>query len=372
MDTQSSSCVLGRVKHLYRCLGLTLGFAVASLPVFADPISWTSTIVTPEPSQANPSTFLGTWMRLLHLRNGSWLAATSIAGSGPNTYISLRWSNDNLRSWSVATILPKEIGRDLDNPVLVQLPDGKVLLGMRSIGGSSSRRIEVWTSADGSVSSPFVRNSALVDDVENPDATSCPFNTAASKHPLCGVWEPYFVVLPKGDVAVFYSDESQQKNKYNQVIVERVSTDDGSTWGSKTNVVSKADSTSRPGMPYVTLMKNGQFMLSYEVCDEKNRCPGGYKTSRDGVIWKPADLGKALPASNSNPIVQSLSNGMLIMVSGSHQTYWSGDYGAAWNAMVPGFDKVNAPNYGWQSIYQVGTDEIALVDGPSIRIGKVR
>jgi hypothetical protein len=303
-------------------------------------------------------------MRLLHLQDGSWLAATSIYGSGSNTYINVRRSTDDLRTWTQLTTL-SESGRDMDNPVLTQLRNGNVLLSNRSVVNGTSTRIEVWTATNVLQSNPFTMNSQYVDDIENPNSTTCPFNHPPT-HPLCGVWEPHFVVLRNGSLAVLYSDEGLQQQGFNQVISEKVSTDGGETWGAKSVIVSYADRVSRPGMPYVTLMKNGLYMLSYEVGDANGKYPGFYKTSSDGVTWQQTGLGLSLPAANGNPIVQSLSNGLLVLVSGSHNTYYSRDYGTTWNTMTAGMTN---STWSWQSIYQTRTNEFALVDGPAIRLG---
>jgi hypothetical protein len=310
-------------------------------------------------------------MRLLQLQDGSWLAATSIYGSGSNTYINVRRSTDGLHTWTLLTSI-SESGRNLDNPILVQLPNGNVLLSNRSVLDSTSTRIEVWTAANvlQGNPNPFSLNSQFVDDVENPTATTCPFNSGIRA--MCGVWEPNLVIR-NGSVLVFYSDESMQQQGYNQVISEKVSTDGGQTWGAKSVVASKADSVSRPGMPYVTLMQNGQYMMSYEVGTSASgnsgsySYPGSYKTSSDGVTWQ-AGLGSTLPASNSNAIVQSFSNAMLIMTSGNHDSYYSADYGNTWSPMNPA---TTNGTWAWQSLYQTGPSEIALVDGPAIILGNM-
>src|SRR5579863_2099509 len=81
----------------------------------ADPVTWDTTI-TVEPSDS------GAYMHLVHLQDGSWLSAASAGyGSGGNTYINVRRSTDDLRTWTFLTSI-SEAGRNLDNPVLAQLP----------------------------------------------------------------------------------------------------------------------------------------------------------------------------------------------------------------------------------------------------------
>jgi hypothetical protein len=72
-----------------------------------------------------------------------------------------------------------------DNPVLVQLPNGNVLLSDRSVITNVSTKIEVWTATNVLLSNPFTLKPQLVDDIENPNQTTRPFNK--SPMVLCGV-----------------------------------------------------------------------------------------------------------------------------------------------------------------------------------------
>lgn len=353
MQTGSEPSLHGPLTGVIRniWIGLVLGFVSLSKLAFADPVTWGSTI-TVEPSDS------GAYMHLVHLQDGSWLSAASAGYGSGNTYINVRRSTDDLRTWTFLTSI-SESGRDLDNPVLAQLPNGNVLLSIRSVIANTSTRIEVYTATNVLASNPFTMNSQYVDDIENPNQTTCPLDSP----PFCGVWEPYLFIRNDGSVLILYSDEGFQQQGYSQVISEKVSTDGGQTWGTKDVIVSLADDKSRPGMPHLTLMENGQYLLSYEVGDSNGDYPGSYKTSSDGVTWQ-AGLGSSLPTSIGNPVVQSFSNGMLLMVSNNYDTYYSGDYGSTWTSMSSGL----TGNY-WNSLYQTRTNEVALVVGPTIRIG---
>jgi hypothetical protein len=334
-------------------IAMVLMNTCASTSLLADPVTWGTTI-TVEPSDN------GAYMHLLHLQDGSWLSAASAGYGAGNTYINVRRSTNDLRTWTLLTTI-SESGRDLDNPVLAQLPNGNVLLSDRSVITNVSTKIEVWTATNVLLSNPFTLNSQLVDDIENPNQTTCPFNK--SPMVLCGVWEPYLFVRNDGTVLIFYTDEAYQQQGYSQVIAEKTSTNGGQTWGGINIIVSQADDVSRPGMPHVTLMENGLFMLTYEVGNSNGSYPGSYKTSSDGTTWA-VGLGSTLPTSIGNPVVQSFSNGMLLMTSNNYDTYYSGDYGATWTSMSSGLTS----NF-WNSMYQTRTNEVALVVGPTIRIG---
>jgi hypothetical protein len=75
------------------------------------------------------------------------------------------------------------------------------------------------------------------------------------------VWEP-FILLYKGQLAVYYSD--QRDPKYGQKLCHQVSTD-GLKWGPVVNDVAYANYTLRPGMITMAQIGNGQWMCSYEL-----------------------------------------------------------------------------------------------------------
>ncbi|KWX80226.1 hypothetical protein AMQ84_04390 [Paenibacillus riograndensis] len=93
-----------------------------------------------------------------------------------------------------------------------------------------------------------------------------------------GIWEP-FLLVAGGKLLCFYADE--QDANHNQMIVHRSSAD-GVIW-SQTKV-DVALGNSRPGMPTVTQMGNGQYMLVYEIVnmyDDQIH----YKISNDPENW---------------------------------------------------------------------------------------
>jgi hypothetical protein len=374
-------------------------------------VTWrTNQSVTVEPSQVyanDPANAYNTWMRLVHLQDGSWLSATSMQ---PNTvtdpstgqlntyqFINIKQSFDDMRTWNQVTYVSEaNQGRNLDNPVLAQLPDGTVVLSGRSVIYSVDTAIEVWT-ANLSQSSTF-NSQGFIARIQNPNQTNCGYDYGK---PMlqCGVWEPFLVVRPDGSLLIFYSDEGLQQQGYNQVITEKVSTDGGVTWTPEANkIIAVADVAYdtpiawRPGMPYVTLMENGLYRLSYEKCDPNANgygCLGGYKTSTDGVTWS-SGIGSQYPGSGSNPDVednengnvmaQSFSNGLLLVAStagptsGAHYPiYWSGDYGANWSPNPISWPSdLAAPNCSycyWPSFYQTRTNEIAMVAQSTIVFG---
>jgi hypothetical protein len=91
-----------------------------------------------------------------------------------------------------------------------------------------------------------------------------------------GIWEP-FLAVAENRLFVWYADE--QDAGHNQRIMHRSSTD-GVTWSSAVEDIALADSNLRPGMPVVTLMGSGEYLLMYEIVNmNDNRLH--YKMSTD-------------------------------------------------------------------------------------------
>jgi hypothetical protein len=102
-----------------------------------------------------------------------------------------------------------------------------------------------------------------------------------------GLWEPDFSMGTDGAIIMNYADESS--SCCSQKLVHR-RTYDGVTWIDHSNTVqlanSNADSTYplRPGMPVVSVMANGTYLMTYEVCGQAAaiNCETRYRTSTDG------------------------------------------------------------------------------------------
>lgn len=145
-------------------------------------------------------------------------------------------------------------------------------------------------------------------------------------------WEPDLVQLADGSIATYFAYEGQGNGPNSQTIVHKLSTDGGTTWGALTTdwqfPGGSAHLNDRPGMPTVTRMGNGSYMMAIESCGY----PGEYcqirtKSSTDGLTWGsgPSDLGTRVQATSGhgisgNPhIVWTPSggpNGRVLMIAG--------------------------------------------------------
>ncbi|WP_158602315.1 sialidase family protein [Cohnella endophytica] len=266
------------------------------------------------------------------------------------TSLEVAISNDNGRSWTALSTI-SDPGRDLDNGQILKLKNGDLLLACRSVRWQESYRLPVFKSSDKGSTwekvSEIDRNEGTSGSLGNPDK---------------GLYEPYFQLLDKGDIAVFYANEKHvtETPSFSQTISEKVSKDNGKSWGEERFVAwAPDDPEARPGMSIATPMKNGKIMVAYEVCGTNN-CEIYQKTSDDGLKWEPG-IGTQVPFQAGGPYVTSLKDGSLILTSNANDVSISIDNGASWelNPVAPW--NGTFPQYIWASLYQTGTDEIAAV-----------
>ncbi|MBP2326650.1 hypothetical protein JOF56_007035 [Kibdelosporangium banguiense] len=223
-------------------------------------------------------------------------------------------STDNGRSWTkiaaVADKSPRRWGSNWTNPYLYVLPQrigsmpaGTVLLaGIASPPDRSGTAIELYRSNDDGFSWTWVSEVA-VGGGEWGSANPTP------------IWEPYLLVA-NNKLIVYYSDERDKAN-HDQKLVHQTSTD-GRSWGPVVEDVAMADRALRPGMPVVTRMVNGQYLMVFEMVGQPNT-PNNYKISANPESWNASDGGTTIDHGGS-PFVTTLPNGRL-----AYNSYGSGD-----------------------------------------------
>ncbi|MGA8116597.1 MAG: sialidase family protein [Actinocatenispora sp.] len=112
-----------------------------------------------------------------------------------------------------------------------------------------------------------------------------------------GLWEPEMHVNAEGELTLYYSDETQQP-AHSQTLME-VFSPDGVTWSHPFPVVSLANSGARPGMAVVRALRNGTWIMTYEICGSTYACDVYYRTSADGADWgDPALAGSRIVATD--------------------------------------------------------------------------
>lgn len=319
----------------------TLALLVAAaVPAFATEVTWTGT-ATVDAEKAG-------WGRLARLPDGRWLAVTTRYPGGETTTLQLSVSSDNARTWKPLSRVA-EPKRKLDNGELFVLPDGRVLLAMRSLIDGVSYRLNVYASDDQGARWSFL---STITRNENP---------AGRKDR--GVWEPVFTRLDDGTLSVVYADETRadETPSFNQVVSQQLSNDGGRTWSPAVTIASQPGGGKlRPGMPVMTRRPDGGFLMVLETCGDDPQCPVSYKTSADGRSW-PVGLGTPMADQRCGPHVMSTTGGTMFVTSCFNEVGASEDGGNTWTTIKPpawplGF------RHSWPAVVQFGPQEIGVVN----------
>lgn len=327
------------MRTLHRTL---LALAVlAFAPCATATVKWTDTATVAESRAA--------WGRLARLHDGRWLAVTTRFHDDAPSTLAISVSDVRGREWTPLSSVA-EPGRKIDNGELFVLPGGRVLLGMRSLIDGESYRLNVHASDDGGRTWRFL---STIDRNEDPRGRKDR-----------GVWEPVFTQLADGTLSVLYADETLADGtpSYNQVVSQRLSRDGGRTWGAKSILVKEPGGGKlRPGMPVMSRMRDGRYLLVFETCGDDPQCPVSTKTSKDGVTW-PEGLGTPLAGQRCGPQLTTTTRGTVFVTSCQNEVAFSDDDGATWQRVTQpawpfGF------RHTWPAVYQFGPDEIGVING---------
>lgn len=313
------------MKELLRTAWVVALFGI-TLARAQQPVTWTTQPVLLE-------TDFSSWARMTQLKDGSWLAAYQITTLP--TRIRIKRSFDNMRTWQLVSEIG-EAGRDLDNPALCTLPDGSVLMAIRSVIVGQSYQIETYKTVDSGNSFQY---QSQVDWDEH----------------IAGVYEPYLYVLPDGTIACFYTNEKHhlETPAYSQILSERVSADGGFTWGPEIRAIAQPGAA-RPGEANIVPLPGGVLALFFEMCGSEN-CLGHVSYSTDGVTWP--SIGPVLPSTFQDVQAVGMRNGLIFATSNLKDIILSTDFTNSWA------DTRQHPFvYGtWPALYQTGENEIAMV-----------
>jgi hypothetical protein len=294
----------------------------------------------------------------LKLADGSWLLVFTSFAQGDSGYLLnpdggnilvVERSNNNCQTWTKIAVI-SDPGRDMDNGEMIQLADGAILLGTRSVRWQESYRLPIYRSTDNGVTW------RLLSSLDNNEGKPGELGT-----PDKGVYEPQFFQIKPRVLGVMYSTEKHvtESPSYSQTVAEKLSTDGGGTWG-KEIWVAAGGPKDRPGMPVWARMKNGQVIVVYEVCGPE-ACMIHSKTSRDGIKWGPG-LGTPIPLERGAPYLVRLAAGTLVLTSNNHHVAISNDNGRSWNQVADAFP--GGPREAFfSSIYESRPNHILLMTG---------
>jgi hypothetical protein len=328
--------------------------------VVIDSITWQQTVViSNEPLPVGADSTWGfyghygsEYARLLHLRDGTWLAGYTVStnkgyrkDSTGGLHLQISKSSDGGKHWMVFSFI-KDAGRDLDNAQLIQLKDGSILLACRSVRWQELYRLPVYKSTDDGKSWQYL---STIDSNEG--------KPGELGHPDKGMYEPHLYILDDGRLSVMYANEKHvsESPSYSQIIAQKISADGGRSWGKEIWVAyEEGHNASRPGMPVWTKMKNGDYIIVYEICGPE-KCNIYYKKSKDGINW-PAGLGTSIPDQLGGPFILSLPNGNLLVTSNSSNISLSKDFGLHWQTINRAFNRSL-----WPAMYVFDKKEIGVV-----------
>ncbi|HVU58923.1 MAG TPA: sialidase family protein [Puia sp.] len=337
------------MKLLISCLWATLLLSFTVHAQTPDSIQWGAKTLVRNVALDSSGRYGSQYARMLPLKNGSWLMGYTISSGkrydkdqpyGPASTggleLEISMSTDKGRTWSVLSTIT-DPGRDLDNAQLIEARDGSILLSCRSVRWQESYILRVYISRD--KGRRWEKWSVIDSTAGAPGALG---------HPDKGIYEPHFYYLADGRLAVQYANEKHvvENPSYSQIISEKISPDQGHTWGPEIWVAYEpGHPASRPGMPVWTRMKNGLYITVYEICGPE-KCHVYYKTSPDGAEW-PVGLGTPIPDELGGPFVLGLTDGRLVVTSNSNHFSISDDLGKTWRTESSPWQQML-----WGALYQ--------------------
>jgi len=173
--------VAGLTRRVAAIALALLGFALVAQAGPSGPVAWNTTV----------NVTGGGWGRMIQLTNGNWLCVSTMFPGGTNTYLAIYRSTDTCRTWGFLSQV-NEAGRNLDNGELVALPNGQILLSMRSLIDGVSYRLPVYRSTN---------NGQVWSYLSNIDASE----GAGTR----GLWEPDFWVLLDAPAEILQSRKQE-------------------------------------------------------------------------------------------------------------------------------------------------------------------
>ena len=219
-------------------------------------------------------------------RNAFYVYRSIDEGQTWSTVSLIRGNSDLGMSWMPELFeLPVAVGG---------MPAGTLVLSGVAIDANHQQSImEFYKSTDGGASWEFMSNIAQAPAKE-----------------LSGYWEPNFYMTADGKLACYYVNGFVSDDINHKIVMK--TTEDGYTWSNEIECVKSNTALIRPGMPVVTRMGNGQYIMALEVVEMQAngvtpKDPTAkifYKTSVDGINWGDiTDMGA--PIGNNNNYLAS-------------------------------------------------------------------
>ncbi|KAL2864083.1 sialidase family protein [Aspergillus lucknowensis] len=274
-------------------LALAAGVPRATAPTtFSD-----VTIFSPPSDYVIPRTL---YARTVQLPNGDLLATwENYSPEPPMVYFPIYRSIDNGKTWESFSRVEdtvNEVGLRYQ-PFLYYLDEaigsfeaGTLLLAGNSIPKDlSTTQLDLYASTDSGATWEFVSHIASGGE-------------ALPNNGLTPVWEP-FLLAHNGKLICYYSDQRDNAT-YGQKLVHQTSSD-LKTWGGVVDDVTYPTYTDRPGMPVITKLPSGDFLMTYEHGGDFGTSsysfPVYYKISSDPENFKAAADHQLIVSNGAKP-----------------------------------------------------------------------
>lgn len=289
---------------------LALLFTMLSVPVRIDAYG-PSVMFVPSANVPNPGSL---YARAIQASNGNMYATFEQYAYGASVFPIYK-STDNGQSWTKTGEVKdthKGVGMRWE-PHLYELPQaiGDMPAGTLLCAGDvvptdrSSSELDLYKSNDEGKTWTYVSTICMGKDA-NPGGDP--------------VWEPCILVA-NNKLICYYSDERDPK--HSQKLVHQTTTD-GVHWSSVVDDVALADSGLRPGMPVVTRMQNGNYLMTYEIVGTN----GGafYQISSNPESWNVLSSGTKFGNSGC-PYCTTLGNTVIMSCAATNNLFINSNNG---------------------------------------------
>lgn len=270
-----------------------------------------STMFVPSSNVPNPGSL---YARAMQASNGKMYATFEQYSSGVSVFPIYK-STDNGQSWTKTGEVKdthKGVGMRWE-PHLYELPQkiGDIPAGTLLCAGDvvptnrSSSELDLYKSNDEGKTWTYVSTICMGKDA-NPGGDP--------------VWEPCIMVA-NNKLICYYSDERDPK--HSQKLAHQTTTD-GVHWSAVVDDVALSDSGLRPGMPVVTKMQNGNYLMTYEIVGTN----GGafYQISSDPESWNVRSTGTKFGNSGC-PYCTTLGNTVIMSCAATNNLFINSNNG---------------------------------------------
>ncbi|KAF5355555.1 hypothetical protein D9758_006309 [Tetrapyrgos nigripes] len=301
----------------------------------------------------------GTYPRATRLANGNLLGVFT-GHSGDNTVLTTVRSTDNGASWTQIGSIATEVTNthDLDNPFVLQLPNGHVLAAFRNHDRASSAarptifRITVCQSTDNGATWTFLSTPATETNSVN------------------GIWEPFLRNANDGTLQLYYSRENSASD---QDSLMRSSTDGGATWSSAKTISGGDLTDARDGMTGVATISGNNLIAVFETGQNGIFTVNSVTSSDDGKTWGNRRRVYTATGSNNNagaPQIVQVGGNLVVSFMTDEDTslhQWitgadaklvvSSDGGATWGNKIT----VSAVQSNWPGMVDIDSSSLLFM-----------